>query len=131
MKKSDVDKLHATREDIAKDSDCRGHDLHNPKKDCSIAPDSYRTRLGSQRHVQHTTGSRKTLPGRCCKRVTRAWSEIDHVTILNSLMESITDIAHCYDVHVMSSSRLLVGATTNLFDISVTLEAKRTVEPTA
>ena len=34
------------------------------------------------------------------RSVTRAWSEIDHVTISNSLMESITDIAHCYDVHV-------------------------------
>ena len=27
-------------------SDCRSHDLHHPKKDCSIAPDSYPTGLG-------------------------------------------------------------------------------------
>ena len=27
-------------------SDCRGHNLHDPKKDCSIAPDSYRTIQG-------------------------------------------------------------------------------------
>ena len=34
-----------TRESIAcaKIPDCRGHDLHDPWKDCSIAPDSYRT----------------------------------------------------------------------------------------
>ena len=43
----------------------------------------------------------------------------------------ISGIAHSYDVHVCPSSRLLVGVTTYLFDISVTVEAKRTVEPVA
>ena len=37
---------------IQEHSDCRGHDLLNPGKHCSIAPDSYRTGLGSQRHVR-------------------------------------------------------------------------------
>ena len=32
--------------------------------------------------------------------VTRAWFEIDHVTISNSRMEIINNIAHWYDVHV-------------------------------
>ena len=27
-------------------SECRGHDLHDPMKDCSIALDSYRTTQG-------------------------------------------------------------------------------------
>ena len=35
-------------------SDCRGHDRHNPRKDCSIAPDSYRTGLGSQRSCKRS-----------------------------------------------------------------------------
>ena len=36
-------------------SNCRGHDLHNPRRDCSIAPDSYRTeaRSSTARTLSH------------------------------------------------------------------------------
>ena len=53
------------------------------------------------------------------RSVTRAWSEIDHVTITNSLMESITEIAHCYDVHVTAC---LLGCNLSPFPIGLRIE---------
>ena len=42
-----------------KTSDCRGHGLHDPRKDCSIAPDSYRTAQG------YKNGKQKEKTLRC------------------------------------------------------------------
>ena len=75
-----------------------------------------KVKLKTSSHVRFLTGDLPRIPNREVREadpiqplyavhfelrsVTRAWFEIDHVTISNSLMEIITNIAHCYDVHV-------------------------------
>ena len=46
----DLTRANVFRRPCQQNSDCRGHDLHNPRKDCSIAYDSYRRSQVKKKH---------------------------------------------------------------------------------
>ena len=124
-------------------SDCRGHDLHDPEKDCSIALGSYRTtqaRLMEVATVTHDIGCqrdscinrRKTSEDRVVGSIPRQRTHIlssvclyrsgptpraeAHTTLLTSVLQEMHQQRRCNGIGHMWSRKLLERNLQRIFD---------------